>query len=655
MSHLHIDIETYCSVDIRKAGAYRYTQGVDFEILMVAYAFDDEPVTVVDLAAGELLPERFTTALTNPQITKMAHNAVFERQAFKQWGYDIPADQWECTAVKSAYCGLPLSLAQVSAALKLDADGKAKAASGKALIRYFSIPCRPTKKNGGRTRNYWHHDREKWEAFKAYCAQDVEAERAIHRRLAKYPIPAWERANYVLDQKINDRGVKLDLDLAYAAMAIDATNVARLMQDARDITGLSNPNSLAQLKEWLGDMLGKEINSLDKDAVNSLLEVVGEGPVRDMLSIRKRLSKSSVKKYMAMPACAGFDDRARGLLQFYGAGRTGRWAGRLIQLQNLPRNYIEDLDGARQLLKTGDLDTLKAAYPDVSSTLSQLIRTALVASEGHVFAVADFSAIEARVLAWVAGETWRMDVFNTHGKIYEASASAMFKVPIEEITKGSDIRAKGKVAELALGYQGGVGALKTMGGERMGLSELEMQNIVGVWRESNPSVCKFWRNVEQCAKRAIRNPHRAVLGGNIKNLKFLFDGSCLRILLPSGRCLFYHKARFGTNRFGRESIQYKGRGPQGGWVTLGTYGGKLTENIVQAIARDLLAFAMQTLDKNGFDLALHVHDEAIAEVPTDQAEDSLAEIEKLMAIRPIWAKDLPLSADGYTTPYYKKD
>jgi DNA polymerase len=659
MSQVHIDLETFSSIDIRTAGAYRYTQSLDFQIILVAYAFGSEPVTVVDLASGEKLPLRFTDALLNPEVEKFAHQAVFERQAFRAYGFDIPAEQWVCSANKAAYCGLPLALGQVSAALRLGDSGKAKLKSGRELIKYFCIPCKPTKANGGRRRNYPRHDLEKWEEFKTYCIGDVEAEREICRRLRGYTVPIWERRNYVLDQKINDRGVLLDLDGAAKAVIIDEGNSLELKLRAKRLTGLANPNSPAQLKKWFSDQLGINIKTLDKGAVLDLLSGDVSADVREVLGLRQQLGKSSTKKYKAMPLCAGHDNRARGLFQFYGANRTGRWAGRLIQVQNLPQNKFSkkgiDIEDVREALAYDSPACFQAKYPDVSGTLSQLIRTMLIAPPGHTFAVADFSAIEARVLAWLAGEEWRMEVFRTHGKIYEASAASMFNVPIEAVTKESGLRAKGKVAELALGYQGSVGALKTMGGEAMGLSEPEMKGIVDVWRRSNPRIKAFWYEVEKCATRAMKSPRKTVTGGFLKNLEFHYDRAALTVKLPSGRSLFYWAPKFGLNKFGKESIQYRGTNAARQWIYLDTYGGKLTENIVQAVARDLLAHALQELDKEGFRTVFHVHDEAGAEVPLHDSVGQLQNMCRIMAIPPVWAADLPLGADGYVTPFYKKD
>ena len=653
MDHLHIDIETYSSVDISSAGAYKYVESLDFEILMMSYAFNDEPVHIIDFAQGEKMPKRVSEALLNKNVLKIAHNASFERTCFKAIGIDIPVEQWMCTAIKSAYCGLPLSLDGVSKALKL--GEAAKDSIGKALIRYFSVPVKPTKINGGRVRNLCYHDPEKWQAFKNYCIQDVVAEREIEKRLKKYEIPAQERDLYCLDQKINDRGILIDLQMASNAYDINEKFSEELTEELKSLTGVDNPNSTAQLKTWLSEEMETEIKTLSKTVLPDLIADAGADSIAaQALTLRAKNSKTSVKKYTSMLNCACEDDRAHGLFQFYGANRTGRWAGRLIQLQNLPQNHLDDLDLARDTVASGDYSLMTMLYDDVGSVLSQLIRTAFIAKRDHTFAVADFSAIEARVIAWLAGEKWRLDVFKTHGKIYEASAAKMFNVPLESITKGSDLRQKGKVAELALGYQGGVGALKTMGGERMGLSELEMSTIVKRWRLSNPSIVKLWEGIEKCAMRAVIAKRTQI--SDYRGLIFNFDGSVLTIELPSGRKLFYQQPLIGKNRFGKNTLLYMGMDQvKKTWGRVETYGGKLVENIVQAIARDILADSMIRLDAAGYEIVMHVHDEAVAEVPGINTEDSLTKMCNIMSEPIVWAKGLPLAADGYLTKYYKKD
>lgn len=648
---LHIDIETYSSVDIRTAGAYKYIESPDFEILLIAYAFGDDPVNIVDLTSEEI-PGILKGALLDPLVKKHAHNATFERLAFNRIGFNTNIAEWFCSMVKAAYCGYPLSLEEVSKALELGDQGKS--AAGKALIKYFCQPCKPTKVNEGRTRNLPSHDPDKWEAFKDYCIQDVEAERGVKTKLAKYDFPVSERAIYILDQQINDRGIEVDLIMAEEAYQMGSKNAEELKANMVKLTGLDNPNSPVQLKKWLGDAMGKEITSLAKDFIEPLMEEAGPGIVSDVLKLRRKAAKTSIKKYTAMLNCTCDDSRAHGLFQYYGANRTGRWAGRIVQLQNLPQNKITSLEIARGAVRNGDYDLMKMLYENTSSILSQLIRTAFVAPEGKTYAVADFSAIEARVIAWLADEQWRMKVFNTHGKIYEASASTMFGVPIELVTKGSAYRSKAKIAELALGYQGSLGALKQMGGEEMGLSDAEMELIVKKWRRANPRICQLWRSIEGCAKHVLDTKTKCT--SIIKGLIFEYDGECLSIEIPSGRKLFYQSPGFTMNKFNNQSIRYKGMNQETKkWGYVETYGGKLTENIVQAIARDLLAEAMIRLDKHKFPIVMHVHDEEICEVPADTADINLEKMCRIMSISPVWAEGLPLTADGYVTPFYKKD
>jgi DNA polymerase len=497
--HLHIDIETYSSGDLKNGGVHVYTESPDFEILLIAYCFDDEPIQLISLAEGEEMPGEFIDGLKDKNVLKFAHNAAFERLCFRAVGFDVPPDQWRCTAVWSSYCGYPLGLDAATKAMGVS-EKNLKDNRGKALIRYFCIPCKPTKTNGGRLRNLWHHDQARWSEFKEYCIQDVVAEKAICKHLASYPMPRTEWQNYTIDQLINDRGVMIDREFCKNAIAIDTENRKRIIDKQKQITGLDNPNSLGQLKEWLTDQLGKEIQSLAADKLNTLIEEVEPGPVRDVLSLRKRGSRTSVMKYSKMITCANLDGRARGLFQFYGAGKTGRWAGRRVQPQNLPRTFLKPLDQYRDHFKNNNLDVLDLMYGKTSETLAQLIRTAIIPAPGKVLGVADFSSIEARVLAWLSGESWKLEVFNTHGKIYEAVAANMFNVPIDEVTKGSDLRARGKVAELALGYQGSTGALKTMGAERMGLDETEMNEIVDKWRKASPATCNFWYEVDHYFK-----------------------------------------------------------------------------------------------------------------------------------------------------------
>jgi DNA polymerase bacteriophage-type len=653
MATLHIDIETYSSVDIKASGHYKYVSSPDFEILLMAYAFGDEPVEIIDLAAGELIPNRVLNAFANAEIVKCAHNATFERQALAQYGYVIPPEQWYCTAVKAAYCGLPLSLGDVSKVLKLGDHGKM--AEGKALIKYFTMPCKPTKVNGGRTRNLAEHDPDKWQLFKDYCVRDVVAEREIAKRLNHIKLPESERRNYFIDQRINDRGVEVDIRLAKAATEIDELMKERDTQRLIDITGLSNPNSNTQLTKWLEERTGGDIPSLAKASIEELKALHEEDAlVSEVLNLKSRISKTSTKKYNAMLECACDDNRAYGLFQFYGANRTGRWAGRLIQLQNLVRNNIKDLILARQLVKAKDPDLLDMLFSNVPTVLSELVRTALVAKEGHALVVSDFSAIEARVLAWLAHEQWRLEVFRTHGKIYEASASKMFKVPLESIGKGSELRQRGKVAELALGYQGGVGAIRTMdtAGKLADLPDSEVKAMVDAWRRANPAITQFWEKVENAAKGAIETMSKQHTHG----LLFRMKGNTLMIDLPSGRSLCYHNARLERDAYGRRKLLYEGMDQTTKqWGKVDSYGGKLVENIVQAIARDLLAEGLYRLEQEGIPVIMHVHDEVVCEVPVENAKNILEKVNKLLSNPVSWAADLPLAAEGFTTLYYKKD
>lgn len=660
MKELHIDIETYSSIDIRSCGAYRYLESIDFEILMIAYAFGNDPVQIIDLAQGEEIPIEFLEALKDPNVKKYAHNATFERQAFINFGIVTPINVWYCSAVHAAYCGLPLSLDMVSKALNF-AEDKAKLATGKALIRYFSIPCKPTKANGGRTRNYPWHDLEKWEQYKEYCMQDVEAEREIEYRLRDYPIPDMERQLYILDQKINDGGILIDSCMAKSAFKINEEYSDILKDEMKALTGVDNPNSLPQLKKWIGEAVGKEINSLAKEDVSNLLAEEDNEEVRAVLHLRQMLSKSSIKKYTAMLDCVCSDGRGHGFFQFYGANRTGRWAGRLVQLQNLTKNYLPDLTLARDTVKTGDYKQVEILYGDVTDTLSQLIRTTFVAPEGKTFAVADFSAIEARVTAWLAEETWRIEVFKGHGKIYEASASNMFGVPIDKVD--SALRQRGKVAELALGYQGSVGALTVMD-IKGDIPDEEKQGIVDRWRAASPKIVQLWKDLEACTKRAIKLGGDTVVKSKHRGLEFCSNGRVLTIKLPSGRKLFYCNPQIKPKTVRKpngetweaESIVYMGMDQvKKQWTRIDTYGGKLTENIVQAIARDLLADSMLRLDKNNFPIVMHVHDEVVCEIHKGVAEFKLESMCDLMGEPVAWAEGLPLAADGYLTDYYKKD
>lgn len=639
---LFIDLETYCSVDLTKTGVYPYFESADFEILLVGYAVDDGPVIVFEW--GDL-PARQKFEKLLPQAELIAHNAAFERLAFRAKGYDLPA--WTCTMVRATYCGLPASLAQAGEALGLPVQ---KDAAGKALIRYWSLPCKPTKANGGRTRNMPDDNPEKWQAFCDYLRDDVATTRELYRALS--PFRFTEQENYLLDQKINDTGILVDAGLVDHAIELDRIAAHELSIEARKLTGLDNPNSLPQLAGWLTDQTGEEVESLRKDAVIDML-ASAEGDVKRALELRLQSSKTSVKKYQAARNYLCCDNRARGVFQFYGAGRTGRWAGRGIQVQNMPRNYMRTLELARGLVQSGDFETLNFLYSDSQQVLKELIRTMLIPEPGNVFLVADFSAIEARVLSWLSGERWRIEVFETHGKIYEASAAAMFGVPIEQIGKGSPYRQRGKIAELALGYQGGVGALKQMGGEKMGLDENEMDQIVKRWRKANPSISRYWSRVEEAAKRAVRDPGRRVKLGAVS---FFCEAGALIIELPSGRWLVYQNPRLMPGRLFGERLTFFGVHQKARVYTgQDTYGGKLVENIVQAVSRDLLAYSMRNVDAAGFRIVLHVHDEIVVEHPETNPTADLGELIKVMVRKPGWAAGLPLNADGFTSHFYQKD
>ncbi len=654
MRDLHIDLETYSDVDITKAGLYKYVQSPAFEILLFAYAYGDDPVRIIDLAAGEPVPSSIITDLYNPEVRKVAHNAAFEINCLNKFFYTETA-QWHCTMIHAYYCGFPGQLGQAGKVAGLP-EGRQKMIIGKQLIRYFCVPCKPTRANYGRTRNLWHHDTDKWQLFKSYCIRDAETERDIFRILERHPLPEDVHTDWVLDQYINSRGVAIDMDLVRGALAISAQVKDELEGNARMLTGLDNPNSVAQLKQWITDNAGLELENLNKQTVAEVLaDKEGKQLVKEVLKIRQELGKTSVKKYEAMDTCACADGRIRGLLQFYGANRTGRWAGRLVQVQNLPRNYIGTLDLARGLVKKQQADSLRVLYGSIPDTLSQLIRTAFVPGEGKKFIVADFSAIEARVLSWLAGEQWRMEVFRTHGKIYEASASAMFGVPVERIVKGNEeyaLRAKGKIAELALGYQGWTGSLISMGALNMGLQEAELSDIANRWRGSNPRIVDFWQSAERHAMAAVQHGGAQYMPCGIC---FTRDADYLIIRLLSGRCLYYYKPEIRLNDKGRDAIHFQGTDQKSKkWGKLSTYGGKLTENIVQATARDLLANALRNLHTAGYTINFHIHDEVILEEPEGSGR-TLEEAIRLMCMLPPWAEGLPLNADGFESHYYKKD
>ena len=657
---LSIDIETFSDVDLNKCGVYRYAESDAFAVLLFGYAVNGGSVSVIDIAGGEEIPEHILSALSDPDVTKWAFNAAFERVCLSNWlrrnhpqhfrGYSIPEDpagayldpsSWRCTMIWSAYLGFPLSLAGAGAVLGLEEQ---KLTEGKELIRCFCVPCRPTKANGGRTRNLPHHDRDKWERFKFYNKRDVETEMSIQKRLAKYPVPekVWEE--YHLDQEINDRGIALDMDVVENAIRFDRQSRASLMKTMKDITGLENPNSVPQMKQWLTEN-GLETESLGKKEVAKLIP---EAPdrLKDALRLRLQLAKSSVKKYQAMQNAVCKDGRAHGMFQFYGASRSGRWAGRLIQLQNLPQNHMADLAQARELVRTGDYEMMELLYADIPDTLSQLIRTAFIPRRGYKFIVCDYSAIEARVLSHLAGEAWRSRVFAEGKDIYCASASQMFHVPVEKHGVNSHLRQKGKIAELALGYGGSVGALTSMGALDMGLAEEELQPLVDAWRASNPNIVRFWWDVDAAVKTAVRQHIRTEVNG----IRFQCRSGMLFITLPSGRNLSYVKPRIGENRFGGESVTYEGTGPTKKWERIESYGPKFVENIVQAVSRDLLCFAMRTLS-HCF-IVGHVHDELIIEC---RPEVSLEAVCSQMSRSPDWMPDILIRGDGYETPFYKKD
>ncbi|MGR7915394.1 DNA polymerase [Finegoldia sp. P1-F-LR] len=643
MKKISIDIETFSSVDLGKCGVYKYAESEDFEILLFAYSIDDGEVKVIDLSNDEIIPAKILSALSDESIEKWAFNANFERVCLSRFlGEKLKPQGWRCTMIWSAYLGLPLSLEKVGEVLKLN---KQKMNEGKALIRYFSIPCKPTKTNGMRTRNLPHHDLEKWSTFKEYNQRDVETEMAIKKKLSDFPIPQSEWENYWIDQNINDRGILIDGILVDSAIKFDEILREENMDRAIELTGLENPNSPLQLKEWLNKK-GLEIDSLAKKDVESAL-INAEGDIKEVLELRQELSKSSVRKYDAMKNVKGKDNRARGLIQFYGANRTGRYSGRLIQVQNLRRNNLKDLELARSLVKNRDYETMEILYESPSDILSQLIRTAFIPKEGTRFIISDFSAIEARVLAWLAGEQWVLDAFENGEDIYCRTASRMFGVPVEKHGVNGHLRQKGKIATLACGYQGALGALKAMGGIEMGLSEDELQSIVDSWREANPNIVSLWWDIDAVIKRVVKTRTKE----EYKSLGISYEKGILFIQLPSKRRLAYPKAKIGMNRFGGESIVYEGIVVGNKWDKIESYGGKFVENIVQAIARDILAEAMMRLEKKGFNIVMHIHDEVVIESDSS----SIEEINEIMSMVPSWAPGLILDADGFESEFYKKD
>lgn len=642
MKSIEIDIESYSDVDLYKCGVYKYSSSPNFEILLFGYSVDGGDVKVVDLACGEEIPAEILATLSDESVTKWAFNAMFERVCLSNYlGEWLEPESWKCSMVWSATLGLPLSLENVGAVLGLE---KQKLTEGKDLIRYFCVPCKPTKANGGRTRNLPEHDREKWERFKAYNIRDVEAEMQIQQRLAKFPVPEFVWEEYRQDQEINDRGIGVDMEMVRNAIAMDGRSKAELSAAMKELTELENPNSVQQMKRWLLEN-GMETDSLDKKAVAELLKTAPE-PLGEALALRQQLARSSVKKYQAMKNAVCTDSRAHGMFQFYGANRTGRFSGRIIQLQNLPQNHIPDLAQARELVKAGDFDALSILYEDIPDTLSQLIRTAFVPQDGRKFIVADFSAIEARVIAWIAGERWRLKVFEGGGDIYCASASQMFHVPVEKHGVNGHLRQKGKIAELALGYGGSVGALKSMGALEMGLAEEELPPLVSAWRDSNPSITEFWWAVDRAVKECIKKRMPTETHG----IRFSYESGMLFITLFSGRRLAYVKPRIGENQFGGESVTYMGVGGTKKWERLESYGPKFVENIVQAVSRDILCYAMRTL--RNCSIVAHVHDEIIIEADRRM---SLPAVCEQMGRTPPWAKGLLLRADGYECSFYQKD
>ena len=663
MIHLSIDLETYSDVNLKKAGLYRYVQSPAFEILLFAYSLDGAPTQVVDMAQGEKIPLEVVHALTDPQCLKHAYNAAFEWYCLSKYmGVQLPPSQWRDTMLHGLYAGYTAGLDATGRALGIPED-KQKLATGKALIRYFCVPCKPTKSNGGRTRNYPHHDPEKWELFKTYNGQDVVAEMEIERRLSVFPVPDFVQKQWETDLLINARGVAVDMDFCEGALELGETIRAQLTDEAVQLSGLQNPNSVKQLARWLSAETGDDITTLRKETIKELLGRDNADHVQRMLEIRQELGKTSTKKYDAIEAAVCDDGRVRGLLQFYGANRTGRWAGRLVQVQNLPRTYTEPLEFARELVKGRKLDALRTVYGSPNDTLSQLIRTAFVAAPGNVLIDADFSAIEARVISWLADEEWRLEVFRTHGKIYEASASQMFGVPLERIKKGNpeySLRQRGKVAELALGYQGGVPAMRQMDTGKLlaDLPDEEIKDIVDKWRNTNPKIRNLWYSFNDAAIRVIQN------GGSLRVRCCTFarecdcirGTTCMTISLPSGRKLYYVEPSVGENRWGGPSITYMGVNDKNKWGRIETYGGKLVENVVQAIARDCLAQAIEHLEAAGLPVVFHIHDEVVIDTAAFDTNDAMLDkVVKIMSTPIPWAEGLPLGADGWVGAFFKKD
>ncbi len=671
LHHLSIDLETYSTVSIGAAGSYRYILDPSFEILLFAYSLDGMPVEVIDVASGQVIPLWLKNALKNPLYIKHAYNAAFEWFALSKYLGWLPPDQWRDTMLHALYCGYPASLDAAGRAMGLPEDKK-KLTTGKALIRYFCVPCKPSNANGNRTRNLPKHDPAKWKLFKEYNGQDVVTEMEIDRRLSAFPVPAFVQKQWETDLTMNARGVAADMEMVSGALVIGATVKSQLMTEARQLSGLDNPNSIKQLARWLTEATDgdTEITSVTKETVATMLKQPQPANVQRMLEIRQELGKTSTKKYDALETCIADDGRVRGLLQFYGANRTGRWAGRLVQVQNLPRTYTHPLPPARQLVKDRNIDGLRLMYGSINDTLSQLIRTAFVATPGNVLIDADFSAIEARVISWLAGQEWRLEVFRTHGKIYEASASQMFHVPIEKIKKGNPeyaLRQRGKVAELALGYQGGVSAMRRMdtGHNLDDLSDDEVKGIVDRWRETNSMIRDLWNIVDSAAVTVITNGGAQTIRSETTDavvtlaceLDVITGTRYMTILLPSGRKLYYPSPEIGVNRWGNPSVSYMGQNQTTKrWERVETYGGKLVENIVQAIARDCLAIAIENLEAQGLHVVFHIHDEVVIDTPAWGDEDTMLDTVTKIMTKPIpWAQALPLNADGWVDKFFKKD
>lgn len=671
LHHLSIDLETYSTVSIGAAGSYRYILDPSFEILLFAYSLDGMPVEVIDVASGQVIPLWLKNALKNPLYIKHAYNAAFEWFALSKYLGWLPPDQWRDTMLHALYCGYPASLDAAGRAMGLPEDKK-KLTTGKALIRYFCVPCKPSNANGNRTRNLPKHDPAKWKLFKEYNGQDVVTEMEIDRRLSAFPVPAFVQKQWETDLTMNARGVAADMEMVSGALVIGATVKSQLMAEARQLSGLDNPNSIKQLARWLTEATDSdaEITSVTKETVATMLKQPQPANVQRMLEIRQELGKTSTKKYDALETCIADDGRVRGLLQFYGANRTGRWAGRLVQVQNLPRTYTHPLPPARQLVKDRNIDGLRLMYGSINDTLSQLIRTAFVATPGNVLIDADFSAIEARVISWLAGQEWRLEVFRTHGKIYEASASQMFHVPIEKIKKGNPeyaLRQRGKVAELALGYQGGVSAMRRMdtGHNLDDLSDDEVKGIVDRWRETNSMIRDLWNIVDSAAVTVITNGGAQTIRSETTDavitlacdLDVITGTRYMTILLPSGRKLYYPSPEIGVNRWGNPSVSYMGQNQTTKrWERVETYGGKLVENIVQAIARDCLAIAIENLEAQGLHVVFHIHDEVVIDTPAWADNDTMLDTVTKIMTKPIpWAQALPLNADGWVDKFFKKD